>query len=554
MISTPGKVKRSTYTPLGVLLEKSGGRVQNAAYWANTQLGTTATTFDEISADGEAMMVLAYERYRTDPIYRAIIDVMVNAVLGSDGGNFELDESDSAIQALAAESGIGADILRDKLYAALSNTRGLMCGVKQLRHSKDVSGRMTIMQLNRMALTELFNVGEALTIKVKKDDRTYLQFIPRRRVIQIDRDDYGAIKGYWISTRDYKHKIGQPNYYGAFVNSMASKKQKKFVPASSAIWMCNREDADQLRGNGVLWCSLHIFQDIAAVVESSTACWDSANRYVMAIEGSENPKSVAKAIGAAEPITVAEKARQLTTYDAAVDAGETPEPYRQIIEDDAGQTLVLGQGNQAKVLDKNGIPNDRMGDHVMFLIRLAISPLHIDAASGLMANFEKVNYSAARAANDMKRSAAEAWQPYFLEAQLLPQQRWHLRCEMAASRLPIPMSVATMLGVLECGQWILQTPTVNAKEATETDKLDIELGMKSKGATRRGRNVDPTVLQAEIVADVLLDQGILNQLTDMGVDIGDMTAVKMNPYFTAAMGKTEAAVIAGQEKPNENAD
>lgn len=542
-----GKPRKKKTRPMTVLAQVNGERVQAAAYWANTVLGTSAVTFDEISSDGESMTALARERYRTDPLYRAIIKVMLDAVLGSDGGNFEISTADGGLIQWAAETGIDVGELRDKVYAALTNTRGLQEGVKQLRHSRDISGRMNVMELNRLVLRELFNTGEALLIKTSRG----LQFVPRERVIDVERDKYGAIKAFWVSKKKYKHNPKIRLVYGLFIQGLERKNKVK-IPASSAIWLCHRDEPDQLRGNGILWCSLHVFQDIAAIIESSTACWDAANRYVMAIENATDPQSVARSIGAAEPITEAEKVRQLAAVEEAEDAGETPPAYREVIEDEAGQTLVLHSGMTAKHLGKNDIPNDKLAEHLMALIRIALCPLHIDAASGVMADFTDVNYSAARAANDMKRNAAEVWQPLVLSNLLLPQQRWHLRGEMAAGRLPVPLQTQTMFGAMECGQWILQTPTVNAKEATETDQLDIELGLKSKGYTRRSRNIDPQVLAGEIVEDVALDQRILDELKARGIDIGTMTAINMSPYFRTAIGKTEAAVIAGKDNGNQS--
>lgn len=394
---------------------------------------------EQISADRRLMVSLARDQYQNNPIYKAIIDGMAAAILGEDGAQLML----------------AAD-LKAKYKAEIYSN------FNKFFKLPEVSESMSFTELEREIVTQFLNVGEILLIKIKGGQ---LQIIESERIEEVNVNNYGKIENFKI-------------YYQADRTSSKTKT----IAAKDAIYICNRDRrASQVRGNGVLWCSLPSANMITVIMRSCAKSWGMVSRFAFSLVGQDAP-SVLK-----------NQLNQLSTDGTTTTETETEAPEDSVSTFDISDGMIFAakNGYSLNPIKANTVP-DKLADHLLTYLRFMLSPLRVDAASGVLSDFSKLNFSSSRAARQAFAEIARIMQSSLITQFYDRVFRWRVGAWLIDPKQNlIAKNDAETEQLLNAGNWILPAPQINSKEAAEEALIKISGGLEVYDEVLKASNKDP---------------------------------------------------------------
>ena len=397
-----------------------------------------------IKKDRQYMVRINRDLQQNNPIYKSIINSLVTNVLGVDGA--------SVIWHVDNET--DKDWLKKQF--------------KIFNRIADYTGRFSLTELERIILQELLVVGEVLLLKKRKS--LQLQIIETERIKTVNSDNTGKIISFDIEG--------------------GTNTEVVTVLAKDAIYIYNPERYSSNRGLGVLWSACDLINTESYILRSSAKAMGIASRHTVAIEKEDGEQQMANynegLAGNTPPVADATGTDVETPTDwVAPDDYEYPEDRIFDVED---TTMFIGKkGEKINLVNQNGVPNGKIGDHILTFSRIVASSVGIDAASAVLGDFSKYNYSSSKAAHIMMTATVKRIQSRLINQGYNKILRWLVGSWMANESLPLPKSDET----LDSFEIILPIPSiVDEKGQAEAAQMTMELGISTHEEQLLARNKD----------------------------------------------------------------
>lgn len=432
---------------------------------------------DAIKRDRELMVRLNRDLFMNNACYRAIVGGMVGVIVGDDGAEFS-PEVDKPTK----------DILT-KLWL-------------QWTKYADFTGRNSFTTMERQIVQELLIVGEVLLLKRKG---LKLQIVESERIKEVLTNENGEITEIVVT---------DPRALNPSTGGVKSLKPSDF------IYLSLTERPSQVRGAGILWCCADIVSMLSYILRKSARAWGMAANYAIAVEAAAAPewgKQMAEA----------------NTVDAETgeDISDDPLEGRTFAMEDC-QIFLGRQGEKISTISHNGIPNVQLGEHALTYLRIISSVIGCDAATFVLSDYSKVNYSSSRAANISLGKVVSRFQNMLAYTFYDRVGRWLIGSWGALGLVP------NAVELLDTVAWIFpKPPIIDAKGEAEAAEKELALGLVTHNQLLLQRNTDPAVYLEQRKQEIIEAIRVANEITqETGEEIHWQTLVGM------PQGKTEAAV------------
>ena len=399
---------------------------------------------DAIKRDRELMVKISRDMFMNNAVYRSIISGLVTATIGEDGVEFKPNVAEPY-----------KSYLQNKF--------------NQWTRFADYSKRKSFTSIERHIATEMFVVGEILLVKRRSD--MSLQLIETERIVNVntDKSDGSLVS---VDIKDSSKRSGLTT-----------------VKAEDCIYISLTDRPTQTRGCGILWSCLDVVQMLMFVLRSSAKAWGVASQYAVVVE-KENANQVAAQLAA----------QQYTTEEGEAPTEDEDLEGRYVTVDDV-QTFFGKVGEKVTVVNQSGVPNTQLGEHVLTFLRIISSVIGCDAATFVLSDYSKVNYSSSKAANVALTRTIKRFQNELAYSLYDRVGRWLVGTWALTDEVFIKADETLIVNSVS---WIFPKPAIiDSKSENEAAAKELELGLNSHGDILLARNLDPeTVLQkrkAEII-------------------------------------------------------
>ncbi len=416
-----------------------------------------ATGDDAIKRDRDLMVRLNRDLFMNNAPYRAIINGMVGAVVGTDGVEF--------------------------CPTADKETKDVLTSL-WLDWTKyaDFTRRQSFTGMERQIFTELLVVGEVLLVKRKS---LKLQIVESERIKEVTTNDNGEITS--VSVYDPNAKSGSVT-----------------ISSENFIYLSLTERPSQVRGAGILWCCADIVSMLSYVLRKSARAWGMAANYAIAVEADSAP-------------AWGEKMAEASTTDPETgETYETDDPLegRSFSMEDC-QIFLGRKGEKISTVSHNGIPNVQLGEHVLTYLRIISSVIGCDAATFVLSDYSKVNYSSSRAANVSLSKVVSRFQNQLGYTFYDRVGRWLIGSWGAMG------IISNSEELLDTIAWIYpKPPIIDAKGEAQAAELELSLGLTTHNDLLLARNIDPSVYLAQRKQEILDAINTANEIKqETGVDV-----------------------------------
>lgn len=447
---------------------------------------------DSVKENRELMVALARDMYQNNALYSGIINRMVMEVIGNDG--FELKPT-------GKRQAVNKGIVQQWLG---------WCEYADYEEDDDFT------ELERRIFAELLNVGEVLLVKIRSNQT--LQIIETERIEKIE----------------YK-KNGAPE---SFVVSEKGGKQKS-ISADDAIFLCLKNcRKSQERGSGVLWSCMDIVHMLMFILRSSAKSWGVISK-------------IAAVINKEEGSTLAAQMRRASNGESVEDDEEEDDSdvADRLYDLPEGFIFVGKQGENISPVSHAGVPNADIEKHIMIYLRIISAEIGFDAATVLLNDFTKTNYSSSRAARVALSKTVGRWQSLLRRRLYNRVYRWLAGGWIASG---------SVRGITESAlteyEWIPPKPMIiDNKGEAEANEKELAIGVVTHDQLILERNGNPESIEDQRIAEI---DRISKKVSEMeAVKNGTLSHSEMLHHLAGVpMGKTQAAQIESKGVTNEQDD
>jgi len=261
------------------------------------------------------------------------------------------------------------------------------------------------------------------------------------------------------------------------------------------------------------------------------------SRYALIIKGEGAASALGRKLTNTSGLTP-EEAEQ------AEDADTDPDAFAMDIDD--GIVFGAERGYTLEAVRQNQIPNDKLGEHLLTYLRMMLAPLRVDAASEILSDFSKLNFSSSRAARQTFGETIRILQNVMRHQFYDRVYRWRVGAFANNPNDKLFIGDLDIDDLLDAATWTLPTPQLNGKEAAEEAAFRIKTGQKSYSAALMEQNINPDEHRAQIISDI-------TTAIEAAKEIEKRTGVSIDwrPLAGMESAKTEAAEIAKQKSKEE---
>ena len=419
--------------------------------------------------------------YLNNAVHKSLIQSMISMVLGKDGCEV---------------------IVNDPKY---KDILGVI--ISRFWKTADVTRNNYFSELERLILAELLVAGEVLVVKVRSERA--IQIIESERIKEIELDTYGRTVKYVIY--DDANQEGQVE-----------------IDKKDAIFLSLTDRPSQIRGVGILTPALDIIGLMGSVMSSSAAAMAVVSKHALIVK-----KRDAEEVAAS--MSVASEESGTDTFIDPVGMS------------DMGDALIFWSNDpdaDLQAVNHNGVPNDRLGEHLLTYCRLISSTCGLDAAAVILHDYSQYNYSSSKASQIGMRRTVNRIQSLLIHRLYRPLINWILGSEMANPESNLKENP----DLFDSYDVILPVPPVaDDKSASSNIKTELETGITTHEQVLSERNIDRQTFLTQRKEEIVSAIEIAKQIEE---ETGEK--VDWEQFCGASVHATKKAFEARDNKESED--
>lgn len=314
------------------------------------------------SAISNRKLALAASRhmYQNNALYASLINRLCDVITGPSGADLMVTT--------------GEDDLNDMIETVFD----------QWAKRPEITGRFDWQQLQRIISRELFIAGECLLVKVR--GQLKLQVIESERIKTANVD-----------------AVGQ--YTSFVVTDPAAQSGYTTVSAADCLFISAVLQPSQTRGTSPLWSCIDVINMVMSILRSSAKSWGLVSRLAFVIK-----KAAAGQLAFNESYSVTTDCDGDGTADVLQDDDDTNNILERFQNFGDGVIGNLEPGEDIAAIPHSGVPNSDLEKQLLIYLRVVSSTIGIDAATTLLNDWSKTNWSSSKAANEALSHVASTWQ------------------------------------------------------------------------------------------------------------------------------------------------
>ena len=431
--------------------------------------------------------------FLNNAIHKALIQSLVSMVLGTDGVEVIVNADEQVKQDL---SSVLAGFYRNA----------------------DLTKINYFTELERLILTELLVAGEVLVLKVR--EKRALQIIETERIKEVILSDTtGEIVAFHIY--DEKHEKGYIE-----------------IKKKNAIFLSLVDRPSQIRGVGILTPALDVIGLMGSVMSSSAAGMAVVSKHALIVKKRDAEETAA--------------AMSYSYTGGGEEDDDSEDEQDEIIDpvgvSDMGDALIFWSNDpdaDLHAVNHNGVPNDKLAEHLLTYCRVISSTCGLDAAAVILHDFSQYSYSSSKASSIGMRRTVNRIQNLLVHRLYRPVFNWIIGSEIANPDSPI--EDVTLLDKYEC---VLPVPPVaDDKSASKNIQTELESGITTHEKVLAERNIDRKTFLSQRKDEIM-------SAIEVAKEIEEKTGMQV-PYEIfcgAPLSKTAMAKLNEEDeerKPNE---